>query len=138
DHLVRLTARRLNYEVITRPPVIPDRTFRHAKCLDLSETIGLDDIEIGAVERWFPNLRSLGLAHTNPGDDSLIRLLEGPIWPQLVELDLSQNTFQRQGLKRLLSAEVPPDLAWIGLPDCRNDADLCHALYRKFEGRTTR
>jgi hypothetical protein len=137
DHLTSFTARRLNYEVLYRVPAETDRAFIHCRRLDLGETIGLDDIEIAAIEQWFPNLRALGLSHTNPGDDSLVRIIESPIWPQLVELDLTRNTFLRAGLERFLTAVMPPDLAWIGLSDRSRDPDLGEALDRKFEGRTT-
>jgi uncharacterized protein (TIGR02996 family) len=126
-----LVTRRLTYGVEYRTPT-DWHPFSHVRRLDMSETIGLDHIELAALEQWFPNVVSLGLAHTNPGNGSLVRLLDSPLWPDLVEVDLSQNSFLPEGLDRLLAIARPERLAWIGLPDCHLHPRYGDALRRKF------
>ncbi len=56
-------------------------------------------------------LRSLDLHGCRIGDKGLRRITRAKFWPNLVELDLRDNPVSLMGVRYLLDAEVPRDLA---------------------------
>jgi hypothetical protein len=133
--LTNLTARRLTYEILSRDPDSKTDYFPHVGRLDLGETVGLTSDELFRIPKWFPGVRSCNLAHTNIGDELLTGLLHGPLWQQMVEVDLTENSFSDQGIDQLLAVDVPSNLAWIGLPRVGSERDI--AIRRKFADYVT-
>ncbi|HEY2787353.1 MAG TPA: TIGR02996 domain-containing protein [Fimbriiglobus sp.] len=135
QRLRSLTARKLTYEPFTLAGRTNQTLFPNLRQLDLTDTTGLDSAVVRVLGEWFPGLKSLSLAHTNLSDVAVGQLLDGPLWPQIVELDLTENRLDRSGIEKLLTCEIPENLAWIGLPDCQKNVDFGDSLRVKFADR---
>lgn len=109
DRLANL--RRLN---LSRNPLTP----RAAKVLSLSRPLA--------------GLRSLDLSDCRLGDKEVRHVTQAKFWPNLVELNLQTNPISGAGVRRLLDAAVPPDLAALVLTADGLGSETRAALTRKF------
>lgn len=109
DRLANL--RRLN---LSRNPLTP----RAAKVLSLSRPLA--------------GLRALDLSDCRIGDKEVRHVTQAKFWPNLVELNLQTNSISGAGVKRLLDAAVPPDLAALVMTADGLGSDARAALTKKF------
>lgn len=98
----------------------PLARFPGLKRLDLTGSYGLRHHLRGVCVRSLRTLRSLGLGAMNlgsydPGVDFLPHLVHAPCWPNLVELDLSDNGLYPAAAAVLASVPPPAELVTLDL-----------------------
>ena len=106
--------RRLDLEA---NPLMP----RHARTLARSSALA--------------GLRSLNLSRCRLGERGLNHLTRAKFWPNLVEIDLRENPIPPAGVRHLLDALVPADLAALVLTGDLLGGDAKTELRRKYGAR---
>jgi Ran GTPase-activating protein (RanGAP) involved in mRNA processing and transport len=75
------------------------------------------------------------LSHCHIGERELLHLTRAKFWQNLVELDLRDNPITRPGVRHLLDAPVPRDLAALVLSDRIIGAESRKELTKRFGDR---
>ncbi|QEL18048.1 TIGR02996 domain-containing protein [Limnoglobus roseus] len=91
------------------------KKFRTLKRLDLTGSYGLRNHLHGVCVKSLRTLRSLGLGGITLDEVFLRQLVQAPCWPNLVELDLSENALTDLAAGHLLTVPRPPELTTLDL-----------------------
>ncbi len=91
-------------------------------------------MKVLSLSHSLAGLRALDVSECRIGDKGVRHLTQAKWWPNLVEIDLRNNPVSRVGVKHLLDAPVPPDLAALVLDADTVGGDGRAALAKKFGG----
>jgi uncharacterized protein (TIGR02996 family) len=137
--LERLTFHTINYRVGTRRDTLRRlanrRAFPNLRCLDLTKSAGMRHEQLGFLHNSLPGLRSLRLGGMRIQDTLLGQIASSPYWPNLVELDLSENQLTDAGAQFLLDAPPAKELIALDLRGNPFSANMLQLLVEQFGDR---
>lgn len=110
------------------------KSLQQLRYLKLSRSFCTHESQVRrfANSTHFPNLCCLNLSNTNMTHEGTLELLSANIWPQLLELDLSDNALSDDTAREFCRVAVPPRLVRIVLNSSRISQPVADMLRTHF------